>query len=131
MKILVVALSLLTSTWCWSQTPRETVQAQLEAYNAKDLAAFLEVFSDDAEAYNYGNPEPIAKGKSDFSKLYGNLFKSSPQLHSEVLSRQVIGKTVIDYEYITGRQGSDEPLLLVAIYVVTEGKIVRCDFIRE
>jgi hypothetical protein len=107
------------------------VQAQLDAYNAKDLNAFLEVFSDDAVAYNYGNPQPIADGKPNFKTLYGNLFRSSPQLYSEVISRQVIGNTVIDYEYITGREGQKQPLLLIAIYVVDNGKIKRCEFIRE
>ncbi len=116
---------------CVAQTPREVVQDQLDAYNAKDLTAFLSVFSKDATAYNYGKPQPFIKGKESFKEVYGKLFKSSPNLHSEVISRQVIGNTVIDYEYITGREGSNKPLLLIAIYVVNEGKIVRCEFIRE
>jgi hypothetical protein len=114
-----------------SQTPKEVVQDQLDAYNAKDIDAFLEVFSEDAVAYNYGEANPFIEGKENFRTTYGNLFKSSPQLHSEVISRQIIGNTVIDYEYITGREGNETPLLLVAIYVVESGKIIRCDFIRE
>mgnify|MGYP000406083632 CR=1 FL=1 len=131
MKSLFVALATLLTTIVYAQTPREVVQTQLDAYNAKDLDAFLEVFSDDAEAYNYGETEPFIDGKPSFKSTYGQLFKSSPQLHSEVISRQVIGNTVIDYEYITGREGGNKPLLLIAIYVVNDGKIVRCEFIRK
>jgi len=131
MKSLCVAVVFLFTTLVCAQTPREVVQAQLDAYNAKDLDAFLEVFSDEAVAYNYGETEPFIDGKPSFKQTYGNLFESSPQLRSEVISRQVIGNTVIDYEYITGREGSKMPLLLIAIYVVNDGKIVRCEFIRE
>lgn len=125
------SIALMLSVSCLAQTPREVVQNQLDAYNAKDLDAFLEVFSEEAMAYNYGETEPFIKGKSNFKITYGNLFESSPQLHSKVISRQVIGNTVLDYEYITGRQGNSQPLLLIAIYVVKDAKIVRCDFIRE
>lgn len=114
-----------------AQTPREVIQTQLDTYNAKDIDGFLRIFAEDAVAYNYGENLPFIKGKSNFRKVYANLFASSPNLHSEVISRQVIGNTVIDYEYITGREGNVQPLLLVAIYVVEEGKITRCDFIRE
>ncbi|SDG55723.1 nuclear transport factor 2 family protein [Psychroflexus sediminis] len=115
----------------FDQNPRAVVQAQLEAYNSKDLEAFLNVFAEDAEAYNYGEAEAFITGKPEFRRIYGNLFDASPALYSEVISRQVIGNTVIDYEYITGRQGNAQPLLLVAMYVVEDGKIVRCEFMRE
>lgn len=131
MKSLLLSLSFLLSVFGYAQTPREVVQNQLDAYNAKDINAFLEVFAAEAVAYNYGEKEPFIEGKSNFKMVYGQLFQSSPELHSEVISRQVIGNTVVDYEFITGRQGNKNPLLLVAIYVVKDGKIVRCDFIRE
>lgn len=127
----LTTIALLISSISFAQTPREVVQNQLDAYNAKDIEGFLKVFAEDAVAYNYGETEPFIKGKTNFRTTYGNLFNSSPQLHSEVISRQVIGNTVIDYEYITGREGNSHPLLLVAIYVVENGKISRCDFIRE
>lgn len=125
------SIVLLICFTCFAQSPREVVQNQLDAYNAKDLKAFLDVFAEEAVAYNYGEAKPFIDGKTNFKETYGRLFSSSPQLHSEVISRQVIGNTVVDYEYITGREGSDQPLLLIAIYVVEKGKIIRCDFIRE
>jgi hypothetical protein len=131
MKPLLLSFSLLLSTFCFAQSPREVVQDQLSAYNAKDIDGFLKVFSEDAVAYNYGEAKPFIEGKANFRKTYGNLFNSSPQLHSEVLSRQIIGNTVVDYEYITGREGNNQPLLLIAIYTVKDGQITRCDFIRD
>jgi hypothetical protein len=59
------------------------------------------------------------------------LFEQSPNLHSNVVSRQVIGNKVLDYEVITGRNNQPEPLFLIAIYEVENGKIKRCYFVRE
>ena len=48
----------------WTQTsPEEVVQQQLDAYNAKDIAAFMVVFSDGVVLYSLGKTEPIASGK--------------------------------------------------------------------
>ena len=131
MKSIIISLGILISFQCFSQTPREVVQLQLDAYKKGDIETFLEVFADDAEAYNYGDAEPFIKGKANFKTTYGKLFQSSPNLHSLVTSRQVLGQTVIDYEYITGRSKSELPVFLIAIYKIENHKIVRCDFIRE
>ena len=131
MKSLIISLGILISFQCFSQTPREVVQLQLDAYNKGDIKAFLDVFAEDAEAYNYGDAEPFIKGKTNFKTTYGKLFQSSPNLHSLVTSRQVLGQTVIDYEYISGRSNSEKPIFIIAIYKIENHKIVRCDFIRE
>ncbi|PKG42920.1 nuclear transport factor 2 family protein [Psychroflexus sp. MES1-P1E] len=131
MESIIISLSILISFQCFSQTPREVVQLQLDAYNKGDIEAFLEVFTEDAEAYNYGDTEPFIKGKANFKTTYRKLFQSSPNLDSLVASRQVLGQTVIDYEYITGRSNSGKPVLIIAIYKIENHKIIRCDFIRE
>jgi hypothetical protein len=106
-------------------------QAQLEAYNRKDLEAFLAVFHEDAAIYNLGSCEPTAQGKEKLREVYGNLFKSSPNLHSNVINRSVVGNKVFDYELITGRANSDEMYYLMAIYEVVDGKIKNCYFVRK
>jgi hypothetical protein len=131
MKSIILGLSILIGFQCYSQTPREVVQLQLEAYNEKDIEAFLDVFAEDAEAYNFGDAKPFIKGKANFKTAYGKLFQSSPNLYSLVTSRQVLAQTVIDFEYITGRSNSEQPVLIIAIYKIENHKIVRCDFIRE
>ena len=107
------------------------VQRQLDAYNSKNIQAFISLFDDEAEIFNLGQSEPIAAGKDDIFKLYDNLFRQSPDLHSEVVNRSVIGNKVIDYELITGRAGSDQLTYIVAIYEIHNELIRRCFFIRK
>ncbi|MEM8940270.1 MAG: hypothetical protein AAGC64_13095, partial [Bacteroidota bacterium] len=63
-------------------------------------------------------------------KLYKNLFEKSPNLHSELKNRMILGNTVIDHEKITGRMGNDEPIELIVIYELSELKIIRVTVIR-
>jgi hypothetical protein len=51
MKSIIISLSILISFQCFSKTPREVV----DAYNKGDIEAFLDVFAEDAEAYDYGD----------------------------------------------------------------------------
>lgn len=135
MRNLIVILMLSFSTITLAQRPEEVattvVQQQLEAYNAKDIDAFMEVFSKDAAIFNFGEEEALAKGAEEIRAVYYKLFKNSPNLHSLVINRSVIGNKVIDYELISGRQGYDEMLKLVAIYEVKNELITKATFIRE
>jgi hypothetical protein len=114
-----------------NRLPADVVQAQLVAYNAGDIDAFLAVFAEDAKLYRLGNDEPFAAGKEQLRTLYGKLFENSPDLHSEVTTRTVIGNRVIDYERITGRNGQAEPWFIVMIYEVEEGLIRRAWSLSE
>lgn len=109
----------------------KVVQAQLEAYNKQDLEAFLAVFHEDAALYNLGDCQPTAQGKEKLREVYGKLFKNSPNLHSNVINRSVVGNKVFDYELITGRNNTDEIYYLMAIYEVVDGKIKNCYFVRQ
>ena len=113
-----------------SDTAVAVVQKQLEAYNQRDLEAFTALFHTDAALYNLGNDAPIAEGIEAITQLYARLFAQSPELRSDVVSRQVIGNKVLDYEVITGRAGAPEPVYLIAVYEIVAGKIKRCYFIR-
>lgn len=130
MKRLATLIVVMISFYGISQTPREIVQDQLEAYNAKDIDAFMKVFDEDAALYRYGSCDPSAEGSEELREIYSKLFEKSPQLNSEVISRTVIGNKVIDYELITGREGQTEPLKLVMIYEVKDRKIVKATSVR-
>ena len=125
---------LLFTSLSWAQLSPEPVvdivQKQLIAYNAKNLTEFTALFHEDAELFNLGDPKPIASGKTELTALYKRLFEQSPNLRSEVISRQVIGNKVLDYEIITGRMNQTEPVYLIAIYEIVDLKIKRCYFIR-
>lgn len=128
----LVLSALTTPILLTAQTkPTDVVQAQLVAYNAGDIDAFLAVFADDAQLYRLGNDEPFAAGKEQLRTLYGKLFENSPELHSEVTTRTVIGNRVIDYERITGRNGQADPWFIVMIYEVEEGLIRRAWSLSE
>lgn len=104
--------------------PADVVQAQLEAYNRRDLPAFVATFHEDAELYTLGDAAPSARGRAELERIYGELFTASPTLHSDIVHRVVIGQRVLDHERITGRRGSNEPIELVMVYEV-EGDVIR------
>jgi hypothetical protein len=110
--------------------PFDVVQAQLDAYNARDLDAFCSVFADNAEIYELGIKTPATSGKSAIRARYSELFARSPELLSVVVNRTAFGRAVIDHERITGRNGSAEVFEFLAIYEVELGLIVRVHFVR-
>ncbi len=111
------------------QTPFEIVQAQLEAYNARDLVAFLKLFHDEAEVGELGSGSSASKGKQAIEARYAALFANSPNLHSHIVNRTVFGRVVIDLEEIEGRNGSAELYRVLAIYEVEKDLIVRVHFV--
>jgi hypothetical protein len=111
--------------------PEQVVQKNLECYNNRDIAGFMECFSADISLYTFPDPEPTLEGLEAIQKFYKQLFEASPKLHSTILKRILFNNKVIDHESIIGRQGSDVPLEIVVIYEVTEGKIFRLTAIRN
>ena len=130
MHYFISLILMFSSLSIMGQTPEEVVQRQLDTYNARDLDGFIAVFSADAQLIDFASGEIRAQGKEALKETYGRLFKSSPDLHSELLNRIVMGTKVIDHEKITGRQGAAEPLELIMIYEVEDGKIVRATAVR-
>lgn len=112
-------------------TPAEIVEAQLVAYNNGDIDAFMAVFHEDISIWNLGDDKPGVKGFDKVKDVYANLFEVSPELHSKVVNRTIIGNKVLDYEYITGRGGDKPPFFLIMIYEIKENKIWKATAIRE
>jgi hypothetical protein len=107
--------------------PEQVVQRQLEAYNARDLEAFLAPYAEDVEIYGFPDTPWIA-GRDAMRESYRRLFDGAPDLHAEITGRIVQGEYVIDHERVTGIP--DRPLLeAVAIYRVHEGRITHVWFI--
>ena len=115
----------------FSQSAETIVQANLEAYNERDIETFMSYISEDIEMYNLGDCEPYMKGKEAVEKLYADYFDRSPELHSEIKKRIVFDNKVIDHEYITGANGSSDPFELVFMYEVENDLIVRTTAIRK
>lgn len=109
----------------------QVAQDQLIAYNNKDITNFIALFSVDASIYNFGDSTPIAEGKEAIKNVYKKLFESSPNLHSQVINRTVLGNKVLDYELITGRENNDAVLKIIAIYEIENKLIKKATFIRD
>jgi hypothetical protein len=114
-----------------SPDPTSIVQRQLDAYNQRDLDAFMALFAAEACGYELGSPTPTMNGKAEIRARYQQLFANSPHLHSRVVTRVAIGRTVVDLESITGRNGSPDVVNLMVIYQVADGLIQRFHVARD
>ena len=102
------------------------VQSQLDAYNAKDINAFMALHSKDVEVYNFPN-EPLSKGQDQMRKDYISWFKRSPDIQAKLSKRIVIGNKVIDEKQIIT---NGKAFNSVSIYEVENGLITKVIFIR-
>jgi len=96
-------------------SPKDIVQAQLNAYNSHHLDAFMEQFADDVMIYNFPN-ELLSKGKEVMRKNY-SFIENTPLLHSQLLDRTEIGQTVIDHVIVTVKpdQAPEESIVIYKI----------------
>lgn len=107
--------------------PEALAQRQLVGYNARDIDAFLEPYSEDVEIYAYPGIF-LYRGKGIMRERYSAMFARSPQLHCTVVARMVLGAVVVDQEQVSGH--TDGVTRAVAIYTVRDGKIARVEFLK-
>jgi len=107
-------------------SPEVIVQKQLEAYNARDIDAFLATYSNNIQIFSFPN-EQTNEGKEKLRTIFDGLFKKTPDLHAEIKNRIVIGNKVIDEEYVTM---NGNHFSAVAIYEVQNGRISKVTFIQ-
>jgi hypothetical protein len=100
------------------------VQAQLEAYNAHDIDAFVATYADDAQIFEHP-ATLLADGSAQIRERYAARFKE-PNLRAEIVKRIVMGNRVIDHERVA-RTFPEGPGLseAVAIYEVQNGRIAK------
>lgn len=130
-KCLYIYILFVNSSVFAQDNAEAIVKQSLEAYNARDIDGFMALFDDNIEMYNFHEEKIRAKGIDDVRTLYKSFFDASPELHSKILKRIVLGNTVIDHEYITGARGKKEAYELVFIYEVKDGKIFRTTSIKQ
>lgn len=104
------------------------VQKQLDAYNARDIDAFMETYSDSVKIYNHPN-ELIMSGKEELRNRYATMFKRMPDMYGTLMNRMVLGNTVIDQERVVFIK-NDPPVEVFAMYKIAKGKIQEVYFIR-
>jgi hypothetical protein len=107
-------------------SPLQIVETQVDAYNRRDLAAFVALYSDDVEVFRLPSTTPGLSGKAAFTEFYRTERFNRPDLHAEIVNRIVLGNKVIDHERITGVQ--DTPMEIAAVYEVAGDRIERVWF---
>ncbi|BEN73396.1 nuclear transport factor 2 family protein [Serratia sp. TSA_130.2] len=107
--------------------PEDVVQQQLDAYNARDIEAFMACWADDAQYYEH--PDTLlASGKAAIRERHLVRFRE-PSLYGERIKRMAVGNMVVDQEVVTrnfpqGRGKMD----VIAIYEVEQGRIAKAWF---
>ncbi len=109
-------------------SPQEIVQGQLDAYNARDIEAFMSFWADDACLYEHPS-KLLASGASDIRERHVARF-AEPSLHGKLVNRMVQGGCVIDQELVT-RTFPEGPgaIEVIAIYEILDGKIANAWFV--
>ncbi len=103
------------------------VQKQLEAYNARDIDAFMQWWADDCQYYEFPS-RLLASGAAEVRERHIARFKE-PNLHGTLVKRIAVANVVVDEETVT-RTFPDGPgeVDVVAIYAVENGKIAKAWF---
>ena len=111
-----------------SKTSVEVVQRQVDAYNRRDIDAFVVTYHDEVRIFRLPSTTPAMVGKAALREFYATKRFNLAGLHAEVRQRIVLGNKVIDQEYVTGI--GDQPLKVVAAYaVVLDGLITTVWFL--
>lgn len=103
------------------------VRGQLEAYNARDIDAFMRFWADDCQYYAFPD-QLLANGAAEIRARHIVRFQE-PDLQGKLLKRMAVGTMVIDQETVTRTfpEGPGEVDVL-AIYEINNGKIAKAWF---
>ena len=102
--------------------PEAVAQAQLDAYNARDVEAILKTYAPDARQFEFpGNL--LATGHAEIRPRMAQRFAET-NLHARLIRREVIGHIVIDHEEVTRTfpEGTGR-MEMIAIYEIRNGLI--------
>ena len=102
-------------------------QAQLDAYNARDIDRFSACYAEDVRVLDLVSGSIKLEGRAALHEAYKTQFESLPNQHAELVARQFAGEITIDTESVT-REPSDTPTRVIAIYKVEAGLITHVWF---
>lgn len=109
-----------------TSNPEAIVNKQLEAYNKRDIDAFVNTYSNDIKLYKFRN-HLVSEGQDAIKKQYGSMFKKTIDLNAEIVNRMVLGNKVIDKEKVTA---NGTIFYAIAIYEIKNEKIYKVTFIQ-
>jgi uncharacterized protein (TIGR02246 family) len=104
----------------------DVIDAQIEAFRAKDVEKFLSHYADDTSVVIFDGTA-MFPSKQVMREAYGKLFADSPDLQVTVASRMATGDFVVDEEHLTGVrfEGMPPEMTALTVYRVADGKIAR------
>ncbi len=110
------------------------VQAQVDAYNAHDLDAFVGTYADDVVIARRRDNKILTEGKPALRETYAKAFATVPHIHATIAERKLDGDhVVLDHEMVSGAPndaGRDEPRDAGWVrYEVEQGVIRRVEFL--
>ncbi|WP_028536567.1 nuclear transport factor 2 family protein [Paludibacterium yongneupense] len=109
------------------QSPAALIQKQLDAYNARDIEAWLATYAPDAEHYTL-HGERFARGHGEMRSRMMTRF-SEPDLEARLMNRTVMGSIVVDLELVTRNfpegRGTIE---MLCVYETRDGLIQKASF---
>ena len=100
------------------------IDAQLAAYNRRDVEGFLSYYSVDAKLFDHPN-QLTESGKEQLCTRYQRSF-SNKNVRAVIVKRLVFDRFVIDHERLTGHP--DGLIEAVAVYEIKDGKIITVTF---
>ncbi|MDB5754359.1 MAG: steroid delta-isomerase [Massilia sp.] len=108
-------------------TPDIIVQRQLDAYNARDIDALMDIYAPDARQYEHPG-KLLASGTAEMRSRFRLRFQD-PIVHARLLQRVVMGNIVIDHEEVSRTLPEGAGVVdTVAIYEVVDGRIQSGSF---
>lgn len=110
-----------------SRNPESVVQGQLDAYNARDMEAFMAFWADDAQYFEHP-ATLLASGAAEIRDRHISRFRE-PNLNGRLVQRMIVGNKVVDQEVVTRifPDGLGQ-IEVIAMYEVEAGKITRAWF---
>lgn len=106
----------------------KVIQTQLDAYNAHDIEAFMEMWADDALYFEHPSTL-LAEGAAAIRARHVARFQEA-NLFARLKQRMVLGNKVVDYETVT-RTFPEGPgtIDVIVTYEVINGKVARAWYI--
>ncbi len=103
------------------------VQRQLDAYNARDIDAFMACWADDCEYYEF--PDRLLASRAAEIRARHLVRFLEPDLFGRLIRRVAAAGLVIDKEVVTRNfpEGRGE-VDVIAIYQVAQGRIAKAWF---
>ena len=109
-----------------AQLPLDVVNQRMSAYNRHDLHAFLDVYSDGIEIFNYPD-RSLGKGKEHIRSIFEPMFEEGVvqvAIHHQITKDSY----VVNHETVTYGDTTTE---YVSIYEVRDGLIRSVRFVRD